>query len=105
MDVAGFKAFFEEFEMTDAKVVLGALNEAARQIGPDMWGPFGVTSDPETKADDGQKWLAAHILSQTPFGQGTRMEPNKGKSVYWERYEELRDSLGLPSFMVAGCAF
>lgn len=104
MDVAGFKAFFPEFAQTDTVIVQGALGEASRMISTDAWGPFGTTSAASTKADDGQKWLAGHILATTPFGQATRLEPGKDDTIYFKRYAELRDSLGF-GFVVAGVFF
>lgn len=101
MDVAGFKAFFPEFAQTDTIIVQGALSEASRMIATEAWGPFGTTSGALTKADDGQKWLAGHILATTPFGQATRLKPGDGDTIYWKRYAELRDSLGY-SFIVSG---
>lgn len=94
-----------EFFQTDLVLVADRLSEAAAWMSTDpasAWGAFGTTSNPTTKADHAQKWYAAHLLSQSPLGQATRLEPNKGRTVYLDRYEELRDSLGTPTFLVAG---
>ena len=107
MDLAGFVAEFPEFADTNPVVVQAKLDEAARWMDRSSqgWGPFGTTSMASTNADDGQKYLAAHIIAQMPFGASTRMEPTKGQTTYGDRYIELRDSLGTPTFLVAGVLF
>lgn len=104
MDARGFMAEYPEFSQTDPVLIAAKLAEAARWMdsSANIWGPFGTSSMAATKADDGQKHYAAHLLSQHPFGGATRLEPGKGRTTYLERFEELRDSLGTPTFLVAG---
>jgi hypothetical protein len=78
--VQEFPEFFNAIEkypgLVDAK-----LAEASRRIASKVWGE---------KTDDGIKYLAAHLLALSPYGQGMRLVAKDGGTVYQETYERLK---------------
>ena len=80
--VAQFRVRFPEFTSTPESLVSIKLAEAGRRINADVWG---------TLADDGQAYLAAHLLSVRPAGERarkTRAAPDT-ESTYLREYKRL----------------
>lgn len=104
MDIETLRALFPDFLDTDSTLIEGALLRAGAFMGgPDYteWGPPGTLAAP-TRVDNAQGWLAAYYLITSPFGAGTRAQPNDGKSsIYWQEFEKLRD-IAATGFAVAG---
>lgn len=77
--VARFVNDFPEFRDTDEAQITAKLTQAARRINVPVWG---------TAADDGVMFLAAHLLSISPAGEGARIQTEKREDVYlleWNR--------------------
>lgn len=78
--VQEFPEFFNALEkypgLVDAK-----LAEATRRVAPKVW---------KEKTDDGVKYLAAHLLALSPYGQGARLVAKDGGTVYGETYERIK---------------
>lgn len=103
MDINGFFSRFPELAGANKALVGACLDEAKRWIGTDVWGSFGTTSLATTQADDGQKYVAAHLIATSPLGLSTLNIPNKdGRTQYLDRFEELQSSLGIVGCLVAG---
>lgn len=70
--VADFRALFAEFvAVPDTRVDL-ALDQALRRINAVAWG---------ARADDGQLWLAAHLLAVSVGGSAGAAGPVTSKKV------------------------
>lgn len=79
----GFRRRFAEFSKVTDEVIQANLDAALLEIDADIWG---------AKADQGQMYLAAHLLSLSPYGQGARMAANgKGfvMTTYYAHYRRL----------------
>lgn len=94
MDYPTFIARRPEFSQVQAIYVNASLVDAAEQMDPTVWG---------AKFDQGQMWLAADLLTTSPYGGATRMVAGQGKSWYREQYDRLLESLCL-GVMVGGGA-
>lgn len=81
MNVQTFLIQFPEFAKTDINLVQSMLAAALLEIDPSVW---------RAKADQGQAYLAAHMLATSPFGQNVRLMAKDGTTTYWTRYEKLR---------------
>lgn len=92
MDIATFIAFRPEFAEVDATVIQSALDEASRRTPSSVWGTF---------TDDGVSLLAADIITESPMGGATRLQPGD-TSTYRRRYDELAEIVGCGAFLVAG---
>jgi hypothetical protein len=86
-----FLAFFPEFQPAGIRQIDEAIAEAVRNTDAAVWGD---------KTDDGVKWLAAHLLALSPFGQQARLSSKEGKSTYGKRRRQLVLST-TPGFRVA----
>ena len=82
--VESFPEFLDEF---DVALVNAKLAEAGRRINRARWGAL---------ADDGQKYLAASLLANSPLAQQARLDAKN--DVYIATYQEMLRSLG-PSVM------
>ena len=85
LDVATFKARRPEFNPTPIDVVQVALDEAARECDPRLFGD---------RIDDAVGLLTAHKLSASPFGQQARLESDDTKTTYWVEYERIAQQAG-----------
>lgn len=81
MTVSQFLVVQPEFAGVDTTLLQAELDAAALEIDVIVWGP---------KADQGQRYLAAHKLALSPFGQGVRLVAKDGTTTYWTHYERLR---------------
>jgi Protein of unknown function (DUF4054) len=59
-----FLTSFPEFANTPKGLLAAKLAESLLQIDPNIWG---------VKADTGQGYLAAHLITLSPMGQNARM--------------------------------
>lgn len=77
--VAQFITRFPEFKGVDAKYIQAHLEAAAIEIDAEVWG---------RRADEGQLFLAAHMMATSPTGNGARLAGD-GTSTYQDRYTYL----------------
>ena len=91
VDTRSFLARFPEFEPASRSMVDEAIDEASRNVDPDVFGE---------KTDDGIRWQAAHLLAISPFGQQARLISKDGSTTYGKRFEALARSM-TPGFRVA----
>jgi len=91
MDIATFRLRFQSFGKVSPARVQDALDAAARRMSQITWG---------TLYDDGQGYLAAHLLAFDPQGQMSRLNKTApDKTVYWDHYQALL-ALVSPAAMV-----
>lgn len=94
MDIATFRTNRPEFRDVPPDAIADALAIAGRRISATVWG---------TQYDDGVSLLAAHYLTTTPFGGGTRLVPDPTKtSTYLLAFEDLQSEVCAGRFLVAG---
>ena len=94
MDIGTFRDLFPEFCDVPPDVVNAALQRAQRFVDPIVW---------TTRNDDGVYLKAAHFLTTSPFGGGTRLGPDPTKtSTYQQQFDELEAIVSCGSFLVAG---
>jgi len=93
-------AAFPEFAEAPKGLVERKIAEAARQVDREVFGD---------KADDAIGYLAAHLLSTSPFGQHARLIPKNAKqtrddalTTYEREYRRLVRSC-TSGFRVVGC--
>jgi hypothetical protein len=91
VDYRSFLARFPEFEPAGRGMIRAAIEEATRGIDTEVWGD---------KTDDGVRWLTAHLLAISPFGQQARMVSKEGSSTYGDEHKRLMRSV-TPGFRVA----
>lgn len=81
---ADFKASFPEFAgsvpVDDAYIQVW-LTRAARHVSVTVW---------RDKYDDGVLFLAAHLMTTSPTGQGAKLNNADGKSTYGAQYERMK---------------
>lgn len=81
LDLATFRADFEEFGSLGDSVVQSALDKANRRTPADVWG------DDQGAAAG---YLAAHLLEQGPYGRDARLEQkSKEGTTYLEERERM----------------
>ena len=81
--VEQFTSHFPEFEDCPPAFLQSYLDDAETCIDRTIWG--------EDKGDIGQKYLAAHNLALSPFGQQARLIAKGAKTTtYFTRYDEVR---------------
>jgi hypothetical protein len=88
LDATSFVTRFPEFAQASSDLVTSRLDEALRSVDAPIWGAL---------ADDGQAYLAAHLLGMSPFGQQAGMRVGAGANqttCYWSTYEDLRRRVG-----------
>src|SRR5437660_717192 len=78
MDLATFRASFPEFVGTSDATVTAKLAEAAVCVDARL--PL---------ADNRVGYLAAHLISISPFGQQARLSSDKGETTYMVEYTRL----------------
>ena len=80
MTLRQFVRRFPEFRDSDPTLIQSKLDDAAEQIEDDVWGG---------KANQGQAYLAAHLLAINPMGEVMRLEKDSDKTVYLLNYKKL----------------
>jgi hypothetical protein len=93
---ASFRARFEELSSASDTLIDAVLAEALTSIDADAWGD---------KADQGQMYLAAHLIAMSPFGVQAGLRAGQGAnqtSAYWGTYEDLRRRVGAAHRAVLG---
>jgi hypothetical protein len=91
LELAAFLVLFPEFGEVDDSLVEGKLAEALRSIDADVWGDF---------ADDGQGYLAAHLLALSPMGNAAKLVDGKKNTTTYEghlRRLQLQVTAGIRS--------
>lgn len=81
---ASFKALFPEFAgvvPVDDAYIQGWLDLAAVHVSPTVW---------RAKYDSGVLFLAAHLMTTSPTGQGAKLNNADGKSTYGAQYERMK---------------
>ena len=94
MDLAGFRTYCPEFVNVPDVLVQGELDSAALEVDVSIWGamaaqPVASTAS-YTKADQGHRYLAAHKLASSPFGQQARLVAKDGSTTYIRNYQLLQ---------------
>lgn len=82
---AQFLIRFPEFEGAPAGLIDEVIAEATRRVDPDQY--------LET-TDDAIKYLAAHKLAISPYGQQARLSTD-GSSTYKVEFDELRSEAAI----------
>jgi hypothetical protein len=80
--LAMLRAQFPEVAGVPDVLVAMYLGAAALEIDTSVWGEFGQVDGPQTKADQGQMYLAMHKLACSPSGQNAKMALNPRGSGY-----------------------
>lgn len=82
--VEEFIAQFPEFDECPADFIQPFLDDAEECIDRTIWG--------ETKGDIGQKYLAAHMIALSPFGQQARLvtDKNPKTTTYGQHYNAIK---------------
>jgi hypothetical protein len=77
---------FPEFDECGVVFLQAYLDDAEENIDRTVWG--------ESKGDIGQKYLAAHNIALSPFGQQARLVAKGAKTTtYWSHYERMRNQV------------
>ncbi len=85
MDLATFRVLYPEFRTAEDPIVEGRLADAALELDADLY---------DTRLDEAQGYLAAHMLAVSPFGRSARMVNEDGSTTYQKRLNRvLRVSL------------
>lgn len=77
---ANFLIAFPEFGEVDTALVDAKLAEALRSIDAVVW---------DTRADDGQGYLTAHLLAFSPMGNAAKLVSAGGTTTYEAHYKKL----------------
>jgi hypothetical protein len=75
--LASFRVHFPEFEGASDSLVQAKLDEAALALDERVFG---------ARFDEAVRYLAAHRLALSPFGQTARMVAKDGSTTYGETY-------------------
>jgi hypothetical protein len=78
--IESFLKGFPEFKKTDPDLIGAKIDDATRQVDPDIWGD---------ETDMGISYLAAHLISLAPFGTQSRRGNTSWETSYWKSYERL----------------
>jgi hypothetical protein len=81
INLNAFLVQFPEFASTDINLVESMLAAALLEIDVSVW---------KAKSDQGQAYLAAHMLAISPFGQNTRLAAKDGATTYWTKFKRLQ---------------
>lgn len=85
MDYPTFITLQPEFADTDVTLVNAELTSAALLVDSTVWGSL---------ADTGIRYLTAHRLALSPFGQAARLVSKNGTTTYWTHYKTLQRTVG-----------
>jgi hypothetical protein len=92
-----FRLQFPEMRTVQDPMVAAMLGAAALEMDLSVWGKFGVDPGPQTKADQGQMYLAAHKLAVSPYGQAAKMVMDKRsgymRTTYGQEFKLLQMSV------------
>lgn len=80
VSVRQFVRKFPVFKDAAPTLIQSKLDDAAGQIFAPTWGD---------KADQGQAYLAAHLLAIDPMGEDMRLSKDSDKTVYFMNYKRL----------------
>lgn len=82
VSTASFFVRFPEFsgDRAPLDLVQRALAEAERRVSAKIWGNLRA---------DGIGYLAAHLISSSPWGQQARLAAQDGSTTYGAAYERL----------------
>jgi Protein of unknown function (DUF4054) len=83
--LADFRSRFPEFEKAPDALVNSKLSDASDQLDHTVWGSI---------LDQGVGYLAAHLLSRSPWGQQARLDAKDRKTTYLEAFQELQARVG-----------
>lgn len=81
-----------EFADTDVAQVNAELTAAAIEVSLVEWGDL---------ADDGVRYITAHRLALSPFGQAARLVAKDGSTTYFTHYKRLVTIVGSASGFAA----
>ncbi len=86
MTLSEWRVSFPEFSGVEDALIQNKLDQAAHEVDSWLFGRF---------FDTAHGYLAAHYLTQSPYGQNARMIPSSqgsadNSSTYWKEYERLR---------------
>ncbi len=82
VDFGSFVGDFPEFESAGRSLVESKIADAVLDIDTTVWG---------AKTDIGVKYLTAHILALSPFGQQARLVSKDGSTTYMKHLKrEMR---------------
>lgn len=73
VDFKSFVADFPEFEPAGKPLIDSKIADARLRIDAEVW---------DLKTDLGVKYLAAHLLALSPFGQQSRLVAKDGSTTY-----------------------
>lgn len=94
MDLPTFRTYHPEFVNVPDTLVQAELDGASLEIDQGIWGTFAATpivsTAALTKADMGHRFLAAHKLALSPFGQNARLVAKDGGTTYLTHYQKLQ---------------
>lgn len=88
---ADFIAQFPEFDGCTEAFVQRFLDDAETRINRAVWD----ASSTKPKGDIGQKYLAAHLIALSPFGQQARLASESGATTYQAHYAALKREVAL----------
>lgn len=77
-------ARFPEFANTDTLLIDAAIADATEQVSADVWGD---------KTDQGVRWLTAHFLATSPFGEPARLVDDMNNTRYAIVFKSLRNQV------------
>ena len=80
VDFTSFVADFPEFEPAGRQLVESKLADARLRVDAAVW---------EAKTDLGVKYLAAHLLALSPFGQQARLVAKDGSTTYGKHHKQM----------------
>jgi len=78
--LSAFRDMHPEFQNVPDALCQACLDEALASLNATRWG---------TMIDIGQRYLAAHRIALSPYGQGTRLVTSKETTTYGTHYEDL----------------
>lgn len=81
INLSQFRAKFPEFVSAPDAFVQVFLDTASKRIDLETWG---------TWENEGHGLLTAHLLVTAPNGQFSRLQSEKGESVYGREYTKLQ---------------
>lgn len=81
VSAARFRKAFPDFKGTSTVLVEQKLAAAALSVNETVWGDT---------AEQGQMYLAAHLLSSAPQGEQARLKKENRITTYWLEFERLR---------------
>lgn len=80
VSLATFRSMHPEFENVPDALCQACLDEALLSLNVERWG---------TMLDIGQRYLAAHRIALSPYGQGTRLVTSKETTTYGTHFDDL----------------